>query len=78
LDAAVRDSGEDYASALPGHDLDRLYSVRTAGEVLKLLARFFAYVQAAPAAVERRNGATEEGARPRPSRLPFARVKLVA
>ena len=47
LDADVRPSGEDFTSTLPGGELDRLYSVRTAGEVLKLLARFFSAVAAA-------------------------------
>jgi len=41
LEAPARPSGEDFASALPGAELDELYSVRAAGEVLKLLARFF-------------------------------------
>lgn len=48
LQAEVREGGEDYRSSLPGRELDRLYSVETAGELLKLLARFFAYVHAAP------------------------------
>jgi hypothetical protein len=47
LEARVRPSGEDFASALPGGELDRLYSVRTTGEVLKLLARFFSLASAA-------------------------------
>lgn len=44
LGAAVREPGEgrDFESAIPGAGLDALYGVRTAGEALKLLARFFA------------------------------------
>jgi hypothetical protein len=49
MDADMRGDAGDYTSALPGHDLDRLYSVETAGEVFKLLARFFAYLDSAPA-----------------------------
>lgn len=93
LEADVRQSGPDYASGLPGHDLDRLYSVQTAGEVLKLVSRFFAYLDAVPEAAERvspdQDGttegiATDEGEEdraetgPRPSTLPYTRVRLVA
>ena len=46
-DATVRPSGDDFASTLPGGELDRLYAVRTAGEVLKLLARFFTLLRSA-------------------------------
>lgn len=80
LDADVRDEGEDYSSSLPGHDLDRLYSMRTAGEVLKLLARFFAYLDAVPeageAAAAPTGGSDDDG--PRRSRLPYSAVQLVA
>lgn len=79
LTAEVRGGGHDYESSLPGHDLDRLYSVETAGEVLKLLARFFAYVVAVPkagAAADSPARAEESG--PDPSRLPCTRIQLVA
>jgi hypothetical protein len=79
VDTQVREGSPDYSSALPGHDLDGLYSIETAGEVLKLLARFFSYVDAVPEAVERSepaSGAAQGG--PRPSTLPYTRVKLVA
>ena len=80
LEAEVRVGGSDYSSSLPGHELDGLYSMTTAGEVLKLLARFFAYLDAAPGAneppVPPTSGRVEAG--PLPSRLPFATVKLVA
>jgi len=75
LDAEMRASGEDFASALPGGELDRLYAVQAAGEVLKLLARFFVAsgsdrltrVDGPPA------GAASAGG-PRPSTLPYTRV----
>ena len=79
--ADVREHGEDYASALPGRELDRLYSVETAGELLKLLARFFAYLGAIPHAGEEPRTVSEaaaaEGGGPRPSALEFTRVGLV-
>jgi hypothetical protein len=91
LQAEVRGSGRDFASSLPGHELDGLYSIETAGEVLKLVARFFAYLQAVPEARQRgeqpkgdvATGGTPGargpgGSAPRPSRLAFTVVKLVA
>jgi hypothetical protein len=84
LDADMREGADDYASTLPGHDIDGLYSVETAGEILKLLARFFAYLGSTPAAHETALGpdgsapreASSEG--PRPSALPYTRVTSVA
>jgi hypothetical protein len=75
----ARDGEADFASSIPGHDLDRLYSVQTAGEVLKLLARFFAYVGAVPAAGRGGPPGGEPTAAqgPRPSRLPYTKVTLV-
>ena len=76
LDAAVRAHGADFTSALPRGELDGLYSVEAAGEVLKLLARFFAYVAAVPEAVEEHGAATASDDQPPPSTLPFSRVTL--
>jgi hypothetical protein len=73
--ASAREGGEDFRSALPGSELDRLYSFRTAGEILKLLARFFAYVEGAPDSVEVR-GPAAEGSTPRASGLDYRRVTL--
>lgn len=76
LDIDARAAGRDFESDLPGGELDVLYAFRTAGEVLKLLARFFAYVDHLPRAVERR--AAERGAGgPVPSALDFGRVTLI-
>lgn len=71
----MRAAGDDFATTLPGGELEGLYSFTTAGEVLKLLARFFAYVAAVPDAV------TEEappgGERtPAPSSLAYLRARL--
>ncbi len=46
--ARVRGEGEDFASTLPGGELEHLYSVETHGEVLKLLARVLWYVECHP------------------------------
>lgn len=80
LEADMRSGAADYQSELPGHDLDRLYSVETAGEVLKLLARFFAYMECTPAAVAAASVAPGPGpgGGPRPSELAYSRVRLVA
>ena len=44
---------------MPGAELDALYLFATSGEVFKLLARFFAYVNALPGACTvRRAGET--------------------
>lgn len=75
LSTPMRDDSEDYSSTMPGAAIDRLYAIETAGEVLKLLARFFARVaegrggRAAPAP------AVAGGTRgPAPSSLPYLRV----
>jgi hypothetical protein len=73
--ADVRDDGDDFATTLPGADLDRLYAFQAAGEVLKLLGRFFAYAASTPSALEAARPAGGEGP-PRPSELPHARVTL--
>jgi hypothetical protein len=81
--ARARVEGTDFETTLPGGELDRLYSVVTAGEVLKLVSRAFAFVHAAPECL----GATESAPRPdevrdlprgtRPSFLPFRRIRAV-
>lgn len=87
LDADVRGDGTDFVSVMPGSDLDRLYSFTAAGETLKLLARFFAYLRAVPGGLERvepdpdasvvlESSSAARG--PEPSVLPFTRVRLDA
>jgi hypothetical protein len=51
LDLEARVEEEDFATDLPGAELDALYEIRTAGEVFKLLGRFFAHLDASPDAV---------------------------
>jgi hypothetical protein len=77
LDTDVRVDGEDFSSALPGHELDGLYAVETAGEVLKLLARFFAYLWAAPQAREPGAAPGHGSPGPRASKLPYTHVRAV-
>jgi hypothetical protein len=80
VEGGMREEGSDFATTLPGGEMDRLYSVVTLGEVLTLVARVFAAMAADPALVgelERApkangGGAATEGARP--SLLPFRRV----
>lgn len=75
LSARSRDPGPDYASTLPGGDLEELYSFTNAGEVLKLLARLFAYVRAHPDAVAP-GQAPPPDALPAPSALAYRRITL--
>ena len=63
----VRESPPDFSSDLPGSELDGLYAVEAAGEVLKLLARFFAYVSAVPGALEQVDAPRQRDRVPSPS-----------
>jgi hypothetical protein len=89
LDAKVRDEGEgvDFETTLPGGELDRLYSLVAAGELLKLAARAFAHIDRNPSVLGAEERAPRQGegsgaderARPapqgtRPSLLPFRRI----
>ncbi|MDX1494884.1 MAG: hypothetical protein R3253_12525 [Longimicrobiales bacterium] len=82
LSLEARASGEDFATDLPGAEIDGLYEIESAGEVFKLLARFFAHLAATPEAVEgnRPSLAAKESdgdaAGPAPSSLEYARVTL--
>ena len=48
LEATMREAGGDFSATLPGAELERLYELRTAGEVLKLASRMFRYLTTAP------------------------------
>lgn len=58
----VREAGEgdDFTTTLPGGELDELYSVIRAGEILKLVAGVFSYLERHPEAL----GAREEAPHP--------------
>jgi len=78
LDSNLRDPGPDFELALPGADLDELYSFQTAGEPLKLLARFFALIEGGKGRVQDVDPTQDSGGGtgPRPSTLAFKRVTL--
>ena len=88
LDADVREGGIEFSSHMPGSELDGLHSLVTAGEALKLLARFFAYLSSVPGGAEPHepgrfgpaspDDAPDAASGPVPSRLPFTRVVLDA
>jgi hypothetical protein len=73
LHATLREGGNDYESDLPGAQLDHLYAIRSVGEILKLMARFFAYVAGRPPTAGRAPAEAPTGA-PRPSVIPFMRI----
>ncbi len=75
LTRAGREEGKDFTTTLPGGELDRLYSVETPGELVKLAARILAHGAVVPDAL----GPPQEPA-PSPgetaSRLPYRRIHL--
>jgi hypothetical protein len=79
VQASMREGSEDYSSRMEGAELDQLYAIETAGEVLKLIARFFAHAATAGGAPEAPHPALPSGqSGPRPSSLPYTPVRLVA
>ena len=76
LDAAMRPEGADFATTLPGGEMEGLYSLLSAGEVLKLAARLFVYLARVPECLEAGvPGAASPGGGA-PSALPFTRIGL--
>jgi hypothetical protein len=53
MDRADEREGGDFSNVLPGGEIAGLYSILTSAEVLKLIARVFRYVEAAPECLER-------------------------
>jgi hypothetical protein len=84
LHETAREDGEEFESRMPGGELEGLYEVRTAGEVLKLTARALEYLARREASQEGAGTAEGEGVRdetgrgrgPAPSALPAVRVPL--
>jgi hypothetical protein len=86
----VRGDGSDFASELPGAELDHLYELQSSGEVFKILVRFFAYAADVPQALEAHPPASQPHlSTPQPARgnastspspvasaLPYVRVLL--
>ena len=75
LAATVREEGPDFATTLPGGELQGLLSFTAAGEVLKLAARLFAHLAEHPGSAEAGEPGPE-GASPAPSSLAYRRVTL--
>ena len=75
LSVQVREAGSDFSSTMEGGELDQLYSVEAAGEILKLLARFFAYISEKGEVAEIRPAPADSHG-PRPSGLPYVRVRF--
>jgi len=82
-DADARPDGRDFASVLPGGDIDRLYSLTTTLEVLKLVSLAFWYMATHREAV-RQVEPPAPGTLPMPgphelppSALPYERVGLI-
>jgi hypothetical protein len=73
--APMRQDGDDFASDLPGGDLEGLIEVRTAGEVLKLAARLEDWVVHMPGVQSPAASiATDDDRRPAPSILAASRI----
>lgn len=77
--ARGRDEGEDFRSTMPGGELDRLYSLETATEVLKLASLCFWQVSTRPESLGAQELAAPASApgdptHLPPSALPFRRV----
>jgi len=73
--------GEDFATALPGGEMDRLHSLETGGEVVKLWVRFLLLLDRSPerlGTLERSPGGEvgleRDPSSPYPSVLPWRRV----
>jgi hypothetical protein len=81
LSGPMRDEGGDFATDLPGGEIDRLYSITTGGELVKLMALVFRYLAGAPevlADADRGPSEEERGDGPMSSMLPFQRITLTS
>lgn len=78
-EAAGREKGSDFENVLPGGEIDGLYSILTAVEVLKLMGRVLWYIDDNPLEVSAEPAPTPgelaPGAIPQPT-LPYYRVSL--
>jgi hypothetical protein len=72
LEARIRPQGGDFATTLPGGELERLYSFTAAGEVLKLAARLFSHVGSHRGDLV--DGSAPAAATPTPSTLSYRRI----
>ncbi len=74
-EADARGDGTDFRSGIPGSELEGLHGIRTAGEALELLARFFALLAEEPG-VPREPAADGSAEGPPPSALPYVRIDV--
>lgn len=74
--AAMRQDGADFFSDLPGAELEGLYEVRTAGEVLKLVARLDDWLRECGDTLAADALTPDETARPAPSALRGQRLTV--
>lgn len=75
-DMPVREVGRDFESTLPGGEIERLYSLETEGEALKLVVRAVWYLARFPARLQEEPSAEGGRGGPPPSRLPYRRVVM--
>lgn len=74
IQETIRPEGGDFTTTLPGGELDRLYSITTAGELLKLTALALGYRATVAGSVGEPERGGSEGVAP--SALPFRRIRL--
>ena len=76
--ATMRQDSADFSSDLPGAEHEGLYEVRTAGEILKLVARLEDWLRQYPTALGADAIASDETLRPAPSALRGRRLSVGA
>ena len=79
LAETMRESGEHFRSEMPGSELEGLYELRTAGELLKLAARIERFVARFPDAVGEEASPPEEpggAGEPDPGTLSYRPLRL--
>lgn len=72
----ARERGRDFETTLPGGEMERLYSLETQGEALKLVARAVWYIARFAASAQAEPPAAGDAGGPGASRLPYRRVVL--
>ena len=72
----VRSEGRDFSTALPGAELEGLYSLEAGAEVVKLAMRVFWYLDSFPGSVTEGRPAEEAEGGPAPSALGCRRILL--
>ena len=75
--ARARPEGVDFQTTLPGGEIEELYSLVTAGEVLKLVARAFDYMWRRPEGLREPESTAVPDEPSRASALPFRRLVLL-